>query len=215
MPCPTPAEMCHCAGMPDLGEVFGGDEHRVRRDHLVVRAVREQDRRRPPAARRGARGRPACRRSRRSPAGDRRRRRPTCSAIIVPWLKPTSASLSSVRPWLASSASRKASSTGCALLTPSQRSSGSRDGEPEPLPAHRRLRAGLGRVGRDEGGVGQQGLPLPADLDQVLAVGAVAVQQHDKLPSPGRRACRSRRWLGRSWRRGAVRRALPSTVLPC
>ena len=61
--------------------------------------------------------------------------------------------------------------------------------EREPLPAHRRAGAALGRVRRDEGGVRQQRAPLLAELDQILAVGAVAVQEHHEL-----------RGAGRSWR---------------
>ena len=55
------------------------------------------------------------------------------------------------------------------------------EGERKPLPAHRRLAARLRRVRRDEGGLRQQPLPGAADLDQVVAVGAVAVQEHDQL----------------------------------
>ena len=33
---------------------------------------------------------------------------------------------------------------------------------------------------RDEGGVGQKRLPGAADIDQVVAVGAIAVQEHDE-----------------------------------
>ena len=59
-------------------------------------------------------------------AGGTARRSPTCSAIMVPWLKPTSASACGGSLRRASSASRKRSSTGAALLTPSQRSFGVR-----------------------------------------------------------------------------------------
>ena len=63
--------------------------------------------------------------------------------------------------------------------------------EREPLPAHRRHAARLGRIGRDESGVRQPGAPLPADFDQVFAVGAIAMQKYDELLG-----------LIRSWRRG-------------
>src|SRR5712692_2830603 len=56
------------------------------------------------------------------------------------------------------------------------------DGEPEPLPPDGSLRAGLGRVRRDEGRLRQDRLPRAADLDQIVAVGAVAVQKHHELP---------------------------------
>src|SRR5690606_27858643 len=41
-------------------------------------------------------------------------------------------------------------------------------------------RAGPGRVGRDEGDVGEGGAPMAAEADQVLPVRAVAVQQDDE-----------------------------------
>src|SRR5438034_8081207 len=55
------------------------------------------------------------------------------------------------------------------------------EGEREPLPADRRLGAGLWRVRGDERGVRQQALPGAADVDEVVAVGAIAVQKHDEL----------------------------------
>src|SRR5881227_1540050 len=61
------------------------------------------------------------------------------------------------------------------------------EGEREPLPADRRLSAGLWRVRRDERGLRQEVLPGAADLNEVIAVGAIAVQEHDKL-ARGRRA---------------------------
>ena len=51
----------------------------------------------------------------------------------------------------------------------------------KPFAPHRRLPARPRRVRRDEGGVGQQALPGAADIDQVVAVGAVAVQEDDEL----------------------------------
>jgi len=59
-------------------------------------------------------------------------------------------------------------------------SSGIEAGDVPPLIAVRRAGAGLGGVGRDEGGVGQGGPPVDAEADQVLAVRAVAVQQDDQ-----------------------------------
>src|SRR5262249_12425305 len=55
------------------------------------------------------------------------------------------------------------------------------EGEREPLPADRRLSAGLRRVRGDECGLRQETLPSAADLDEVVAVGAIAVQEHDEL----------------------------------
>src|SRR5262249_6889951 len=54
-------------------------------------------------------------------------------------------------------------------------------GERKPLPANRGLAAGLGRRRRDEPGLRQQILPRPPDIDEVVAVGAVAVQEYDEL----------------------------------
>ena len=60
--------------------------------------------------------------------------------------------------------------------------------ERKPLPADRRLAAGLRCVRRDERGVRQQPLPGATDLDQIVAVGAVAVQEDDELAGrPGLR----------------------------
>ncbi len=49
------------------------------------------------------------------------------------------------------------------------------------MPADRRLTARFRRVRRDERRMRQQTLPSAADLDEVVAVGAVAVQEHDEL----------------------------------
>src|SRR5262249_24999714 len=55
------------------------------------------------------------------------------------------------------------------------------EGQWEPRAAHRRLSAGTRRMRRDEGGVLQERLPGAADLDQVVAVRAIAVHEHDEL----------------------------------
>ena len=55
------------------------------------------------------------------------------------------------------------------------------EGQRKPLPADRRLAARLGRVGRHEGGIGQRRLPHPAELDEVVAVGAIAVEEDHEL----------------------------------
>ena len=59
----------------------------------------------------------------------------------------------------ASSASRKASSAGAADDTPCAQQMRVGAGKREPLAADRRLAAGLGRMRRDEGGVGQDRRP--------------------------------------------------------
>ena len=55
-------------------------------------------------------------------------------------------------------------------------------GERKPLPPHGRGGAALACVRRDEIGVRQQAAPLPADLDQIVPVRAIAVQKHHELP---------------------------------
>ena len=113
-------------------------------------------------------------------AGATARRRPTCSAIIVPWLKPTSASadggsLRRVQFGIEEGVERRARPVDAApaLVRIAE-------GQRKPLPPDRRLAAGLRRMRRDERGVRQQRLPGAADVDQVVAVGAVAVQEHDQ-----------------------------------
>jgi hypothetical protein len=65
--------------------------------------------------------------------------------------------------------------------------------EREPLPS-RPLTASFGRVGRNEGGIGQQVLPDAAELDEVITVGAIAMQENDELarrPTGARRQPRA------------------------
>ncbi len=54
------------------------------------------------------------------------RRSPTCSAIMVPWEKPTSAVLLSSSPYCARVSSRKLSTKGAAARTPAAATAGSR-----------------------------------------------------------------------------------------
>ena len=82
--------MCHSTRWPALGQRLAGDVEGIDRDQVVGLAVDEQDGRaggRPPP---GARGRRAGRRSRPRRRARAERRSPTCSASMVPWLKPTS-----------------------------------------------------------------------------------------------------------------------------
>ncbi len=109
---------------------------------------------------------------------------------MVPWLKPTRASAEGGRLWRASSASRKRSQHRRRLVDADPALVRIAERQRKPLPADRRLRAGLRRVRRHEGGVRQQALPGAADLDQVVAVGAVAVQEHHELRAPGPSAAR-------------------------
>src|SRR5689334_24239229 len=67
------------------------------------------------------------------------------------------------------------------------------EGQVEPLPAQRRHGAALGGVRRDEGRVRQEASPFAAQADQIVAVGAVAMQEHDELlwrAAGGRRKAR-------------------------
>ena len=66
------------------------------------------------------------------------------------------------------------------------------EGQREPLPPDRRLPARLRGVRRNERRLRQQRLPGAADLDQIVAVGAVAVKKDDELPRPTGARCKSR-----------------------
>src|SRR6185503_7129235 len=55
------------------------------------------------------------------------------------------------------------------------------EGEGKPFAPRGRLAARARRVRRNERGLRHHGLPRLADLDQVVAVGAVAVQEHHEL----------------------------------
>src|ERR1700737_4027344 len=105
------------------------------------------------------------------------RRSPTCSAIMVPWLKPTKAT------------AEGGGQRGGRLVDADPALLGVPKSEGEPLPPARRLAAWLRRVRGYEGAMGHERLPGAADLDQVLAVGPIAVQEHHQLP---RRAARLR-----------------------
>src|SRR5262249_36769798 len=50
----------------------------------------------------------------------------------------------------------------------------------KPLPARGCLGAGLRRVRRNKRGLRQQPLPGAADVNEILAVGAIAVEKHDQ-----------------------------------
>src|SRR5215218_4563570 len=58
------------------------------------------------------------------------------------------------------------------------------EGEGKPLPPSAAHGHQLRRMRRDEGGVRKPALPLPPDLDQVVAIGAVAVKEDDELLRP-------------------------------
>ena len=57
-------------------------------------------------------------------------------------------------------------------------------GEREPLQPAVHAGDRLGRIGRDERRIGQRAPPAVAERDQVVAVGAVAVQQHHQRRGP-------------------------------
>ena len=54
-------------------------------------------------------------------------------------------------------------------------------GEREPLATHGGHAARLGRMGGDEGGIGQPVLPLLAKLDQIIPIGTIAMQKNDEV----------------------------------
>ena len=71
------------------------------------------------------------------------------------------------------------------------------EGQCEPLPADRSLPARLGRMRRHECRLRQQLLPGAADLDEIVAVGTIAVQEHHKLPR--RAGARRQPWPVKTW----------------
>ena len=115
------------------------------------------------------------------PASGLVRRRPTCSAIIVPCVKPTRQVLLSSSPYFARVSSRKASTNGAAAAHAGGGEPGIEPRDAEPLVAHRIALAGIGRVGRVEHDVGHQRRQHRREPDQVVAVGAVAVQQDHEV----------------------------------
>ena len=76
-----------------------------------------------------------------------------------------------------SASSINASSIGAAARTPASTRRRAAVLDAEPLIAVRRHVARKGRVGRDELGLGQQPRPIRREPDQIVAVGAEAVQQ--------------------------------------
>ncbi len=114
------------AGNFRLAEMLHRIEQRIDRDDLVTVAMHQQDRRLALGI-----GLEMLRPDEMAGIGDNRpgitaRRRPTCNAIIAPWLKPTKASRCGGTPVRASSCSRNASRSGPACWQPRQRSEGSR-----------------------------------------------------------------------------------------
>ena len=67
------------------------------------------------------------------------------------------------------------------LVDPGPALVGIAEGQRKPLLADRRLSARFGRVRRYKSRVRQQLLPSAADLDEVVTVGAVAMQENHKL----------------------------------
>ncbi len=182
MPWATPSERCHCTPMPAAASAWpamniawnGITSSRspwTRRTGGLARAF--ASRCSGPAS--------APEKATMAP-GPRARRNPTCSAIIVPWLKPTRARSRSVSPRRDSSASRKASRSGPARVTPRHISRRIAHGQREPLEARTRPgRSARARAGETKAASGSSALPLPAERDQVVAVRAVAVEQDDEL----------------------------------
>ena len=69
--------------------------------------------------------------------------------------------------------------------------------ERKPFAPDRRLSARVRGVRRHKGGIRQQASPSPPELDQVVAVGAIAVQEHDELP--GLAGARLDSWSIKYW----------------
>jgi hypothetical protein len=51
----------------------------------------------------------------------------------------------------------------------------------KPLESRRRSGAAFGCIGRDESDSGQGALPVRREPDEIIAVGAIAMAQHDKM----------------------------------
>src|SRR5262245_37552532 len=62
----------------------------------------------------------------------------------------------------------------------------------KPFAAHRRLSAGARRVWRNECGIGQQALPGAPNLDQVVAIGTVAMKKDHQLACASRARLKAR-----------------------
>ncbi len=170
---------------PHVGQRIGGKQQRLDGDELVRLAMDEQD---------GGRGilRRALRSGRRLPqhmnpriAEDGARRRAAAQARVEGHHRTLAEAHESERSLVESAPGELLVQKGV------ERRAGGVDAAPalvrvareqrEPLSPHRRHRASLGRVGRDEIGVGQKGAPMPADLDQIIAVRAEAVEKDHEL----------------------------------
>ncbi len=80
----------------------------------------------------------------------------------------------------------------CGLVDPDPALVRIAEGQAEPLPADRGLRARLRCVRRDERRLRQELLPGAADFDEIVAVSAIAVQKHDELSRGSRPRCEPR-----------------------
>src|SRR5581483_1225237 len=70
---------------------------------------------------------------------------------------------------------------GCRLVDAGPSLLGVSKGERKPLAAHGRLSARTRRVRRSECRIRQQALPGAPEVDEIVAIGAVAVEKDDKL----------------------------------
>ena len=128
-------------------------------------------------------------------AGGTARRKPTCSAIMVPWLKADQRQRRGRQLMPLQFGVEKGVEHRRGGVDAGPALARIAEGERKPFAPDRRLAAGLRRVRRDESGVRQQALPGAADVDQVVAVGAIAVQEHDELLAhcPSAARCAGRR----------------------
>jgi hypothetical protein len=178
-------------GQPRPRELLAGDEHRVHGNDRVNIAMNEQDR--------GRRGLVVwqCldRRQRAGIAHDRGRRGPSLETDAerqhraLAETDERKRARSEVMPF--ELGIEKGIERGRGLRDAADELAGVAEGEVEPLPAHGRGTARLGRMGRDEGGMGQELRPFAPEADQVVPVGAVAMQEDDELAR--RAACRRRK----------------------
>ncbi len=184
MPCPSPIERCHWLGILACANASAECEQGFQRNHVVVAAVDEQDRRRL-RSRRPSLGEMLRPDELAGIAKDRRRR----SAAPQPDVKRQHGSLTEadqrqlriVKAKLVQfgveegvEARRRLVDAGPALVLVAHR-------QREPLASPRRLQAGLGRIGREESRIRHKTLPLLGDGDQIRSIGAIAMQEHDEL----------------------------------
>jgi hypothetical protein len=196
MPCPTPADKCHCAGTPSAARPCAAWNSACAgmrsswspctsstggRDRIASANFRIAVRRQHQDAR---------------IADDRRRRHAAAQPDMQRHHRALAEADQRQRRWRQAEARKlgidEALQHRCRFVDsdPALVRIAKRQGE--PLPPHRRAAARLRCMRRHERRLRQQGLPRPAEFDEVVAVGAVAVQKHHQLPRRAGARCEPR-----------------------